>query len=193
MQNNADVPRSFVHPQSNLVVQSTTTPGHFDMWKNAAVPSSDIPPNQPSGTEHYYTQSVWHEEECRYTKVRCTSSHILAPHVCKCYKDFFHSTPIHSYPSTCSLLYDYTKVLLSRYYFHFLLNLQFFGSGWHSVRHSLTGKKCLKRLANLHICFWVFQTQCTMWELWVTSTFSVIMVFLDVSQEGIGIGFWNMV
>ena len=29
---------------SNWVVQSTTTPGEFDMWKNADVPRSDVPP-----------------------------------------------------------------------------------------------------------------------------------------------------
>ena len=64
-------------PHSNLVVQSPTTPGQFDMWKNANVPSSDVPPllqshlvvqspttpghvdpspsMEPSGTEPYYT------------------------------------------------------------------------------------------------------------------------------------------
>ena len=40
-------------PQWNLVVQSPSTPGEFDMWKNADVPRSDIPPPsmEPSGTE----------------------------------------------------------------------------------------------------------------------------------------------
>ena len=33
-------------PQSNLVVQSPTTPCQFDMLKNAGVPRSDVPPNQ---------------------------------------------------------------------------------------------------------------------------------------------------
>ena len=49
-------------PQSNLVVQSPTTPGQFDMWKNANIPRSDVPspPSiEPSGTEPYYTRSCW--------------------------------------------------------------------------------------------------------------------------------------
>ena len=64
-------------PQSNLVVQSPTRPGQFDMWKNADVPRSDVPPPpliKPRGTQHYYTRSVWHVAECRHTQVRCTSS-----------------------------------------------------------------------------------------------------------------------
>ena len=44
-----------------------------------------------------------------------------------------------------------------------------------------------------HRGFWVYQSQCTMLELCVTSTFWVMMVFLDFWQEGLGIGFWNMV
>ena len=31
-------------PQSNLIVQSPTTPGKFDMLKNAENPRSDVPP-----------------------------------------------------------------------------------------------------------------------------------------------------
>ena len=47
-------------PQLNQVVQSPTTPGQFDMWKNADVPRSDVPSPtiEPSGTEPYYTRSV---------------------------------------------------------------------------------------------------------------------------------------
>ena len=41
--------------------------------------------------------------------------------------------------------------------------------------------------------FSVCQSQCTMSELCVTSTFSVMKVFLNFWQEGLGIGFWNMV
>ena len=44
-----------------------------------------------------------------------------------------------------------------------------------------------------HMGFWVCWLQCTMLELCVTSTFWVMMVFLDFWQEGLGIGFWNMV
>ena len=47
-----------------------------------------------------------------------TSPHILAPNICKCYQDYFQSTPVHSYPSTSSMVYYYTKVLLSKNYFH---------------------------------------------------------------------------
>ena len=47
-----------------------------------------------------------------------TPSHTLAPNVWKYYQDYFQSRPIHSYPSTSSLVYYYTKVLLSRNYFH---------------------------------------------------------------------------
>ena len=43
-----------------------------------------------------------------------------------------------------------------------------------------------------HIGFGVCQSQCTMWELYVTSTSWVIMVFLDFWQDGLGKGFWNM-
>ena len=62
-------------PQWNLVVQSPTTPGQFDMWKNADIPRSDVPPIDPSATEPYYTLSVWHVVECWHTQVRCT--HLL--------------------------------------------------------------------------------------------------------------------
>ena len=41
--------------------------------------------------------------------------------------------------------------------------------------------------------FGVSQLQCNMLELCETSTFWVMMVFLDFWQEGLGIGFWNMV
>ena len=41
--------------------------------------------------------------------------------------------------------------------------------------------------------FWVYRLQCTILDLCVTSTFWVMMVFLDFWQEGLGIGFWNMV
>ena len=51
-------------PQLNLVVQSPTTPGQVD-----PLPPPSI---KPSGTEPYYTRSVWHVEECRHTQVRCT-------------------------------------------------------------------------------------------------------------------------
>ena len=41
--------------------------------------------------------------------------------------------------------------------------------------------------------FSVFKSQYTISELCVTSTFSVMKVFLNFWQEGLGIGFWNMV
>ena len=59
----ADIPRADEPtPQLNLVLQSPTTPGQFDMWHNADVPMSGVPPHhlviKPSGTEHYYTRWV---------------------------------------------------------------------------------------------------------------------------------------
>ena len=66
----------YPHPPSlTLVLQSPTTPCEFDMWKNVDIPSSDV--SLPllinlSGTEPYYTMSVWHVEECTHTQVRCT-------------------------------------------------------------------------------------------------------------------------
>ena len=80
------------------MVQSTTTPGECDMWKNSYVPMSDYIPTliepsgtdpyytrwhefkikddmynslliKPSVTEPYYTMSLWHVEECRHTHV----------------------------------------------------------------------------------------------------------------------------
>ena len=52
-------PGQMYPPKLNLVVQSTTTPGQFDMWKNADIPRSDVHPLliKPSGTEPYYTRS----------------------------------------------------------------------------------------------------------------------------------------
>ena len=51
-----------------------------------------------------------------------------------------------------------------------------------------------KAWISAHICFWVCWLQCTMLELCVTSMFWVMMVFfLDFWQEGLGLGFRNMV
>ena len=60
-------------PKLNLLVQSTTTPCVFHMWQNADMTRSDIPPPsiEPSGTEPYYTRSVWHVAECRHAQVIC--------------------------------------------------------------------------------------------------------------------------
>ena len=55
------------------------------------------------------------------------------------------------------------------------------------------GKVYKKAWKSAHIGFCLCQSQCTMWELCLTSTFWVMMVFLDFWQEGWGIGFWNMV
>ena len=43
----------------NPVLQSCTTPCQFDMWQNADVPRSDIHPSliEPSATQPYYTRS----------------------------------------------------------------------------------------------------------------------------------------
>ena len=50
-----------------------------------------------------------------------------------------------------------------------------------------------KAWKSAHISLWVCQLQCTMLELCVTNTFWVTMVFLHFWQEGLVIGFWNMV
>ena len=59
MWNNADIPRSDVPLQSNLVIQSTTTQGQFDMEECRHIQVRCTPPLiRASGTEHYYTRSV---------------------------------------------------------------------------------------------------------------------------------------
>ena len=55
---------------------------------------------------------------CLQLCIYMTSSHILVPNVWKYYQDYFQSRPIHSYHSTSSPVYYYTKVLLSRNHFH---------------------------------------------------------------------------
>ena len=50
-----------------------------------------------------------------------------------------------------------------------------------------------KTWKSAHIGFWVCWSQCTMLELCVTSTFWVMMVILDLWQEGLDIRFWSMV
>ena len=47
-------------PQLTLVIQSPTTPCLFDMLQNADIPRSDVHPLliEPSATEPYYTMSV---------------------------------------------------------------------------------------------------------------------------------------
>ena len=47
-----------------------------------------------------------------------TTPHILAPNVWKCCQDYFQSMLIQSDPSTSSIVYYYTKVMLSKNYFH---------------------------------------------------------------------------
>ena len=57
------------------MLQSPTTPGQFDMWKNADISSSDVTPQTPLSSlvlHSYYTISVQHVGECRDTKVRRT-------------------------------------------------------------------------------------------------------------------------
>ena len=151
------------------------------------------PPIKPSCTEHYYTKSVWHVEECRHTQVRCTSSHILAPNVCKCYKDYFHSTPIHSYPSTCSLLYDYTKVLHFKELLSFPIEIAILWVRLTFSKTFLTGKKCLKRLANLHRYVLGMPNTVHYVRTLCDKYFFSYYGFSWFWQEGLGIGFWNMV
>ena len=51
----------------------------------------------------------------------------------------------------------------------------------------------INKMWNFCLKFWVCWSQCTMLECCVTSTFWVMMIFLDFWQEGLGKGFWNMV
>ena len=114
---------------------------------------------EPSGTEHYYTRSPLHVEECRHTQVRYTSSHILAPNVWKCYMDYFHSTPIHF----ISFHLQSTVWLHQGTTFKELLPFPIeFASLWVRLTLSktfLTGKKCFEKACkSAHICFWVCWT-----------------------------------
>ena len=82
-----------------------------------------------------------------------TSPHILAPTVWICYQDYFQSTPIHSYPSTSSLVYYYTKVLLSRNYFHWSFiekEQNYIRSPWHL--HS-----CIRSAWHLRMQIYILQ------------------------------------
>ena len=143
------------HPQSNLELQSPTTPVsnadilHFPLigymtfstfssfccliekHKKDLCHRLDTPlkTQQVNNTRQVtqITYAVLYKHSALLS--HCLHLCIIPQNVCKCYKDYFHSTPIYSYPSTCSLLYSYTKELISRNYFHFLLNVQFFGSG----------------------------------------------------------------
>ena len=57
-----------------------------------------------------------------------------------------------------------------------------------------TGKKYSKWLENLHRQVFRYANHNALYQqLCVTSTFSVMRVFLNFWQEGLGIGFWNMV
>ena len=92
-------------PQLNLVVQSPTTPGEFDMWQNAHIPRSDVPPLiEPSGTEPYYTRWVWHVAECICTQVRCTPL-LIKPNGSEPYYTRSNEFKISDemYPPPCSL------------------------------------------------------------------------------------------
>ena len=55
------------------------------------------------------------------------------------------------------------------------------------------GKVFAKAWKSVHIGFWLCRSQCTVLELCVTSTFSVIMVLLHFLWEGQDIEFWNKV
>ena len=75
--------------QSNQVLlQNPATPCQFHMWNSAGIPRSNVYPPlvNPSVTESYHTQSVWHVEECRHTKVRCTPP----TNSTQCYRTVLH-------------------------------------------------------------------------------------------------------
>ena len=143
---------------------------------------------------------------------------IIPPNVCKCYKDYFHSRPIYSYPATCSVLWWPRAVLhkviftlwrgiwWSRAVLHKVIMTLGYTVGHTDIQAFLNSpekkwkninfnreKVFEKAWISAHIGLWVCWLQCTMLEFCVTSTFWVIMVFLDFLQEGLDIGFWNMV
>ena len=126
-------------PEPNLVVQSPSTPGQFDMWKNADIPRSDVPPPlliKSSCTQPYYTRSVWHVEECRHTQVWCTSSYILFSLNTNSLISFHLQSTVWTHQGTTF------KELLS-----FPIE---FAILWVRLTFS-KGKKCLKRFAYVHI------------------------------------------
>ena len=54
-----NVLRSDVYPpQLNLVLQSSTTPGQFDMWQNADIPRSGVPPPPTPWLSNLMVQST---------------------------------------------------------------------------------------------------------------------------------------
>ena len=78
----------------NPVLHSLTTQCHFDMWKNADVPRSDVHPPliEPSATELYYALSIWYVAECRCTQVRtfCHNTHVN-------WLKYFHVTTLNNW------------------------------------------------------------------------------------------------
>ena len=56
---NAEIPRADYPPQLNLALQSSTTLGQFDMWQNADVPRSGVPPTP--GYQTYWYRALLHQ------------------------------------------------------------------------------------------------------------------------------------
>ena len=130
-----------------LLIEPSATAGQLDMWQNADIPNrksyifcsylqntfiiQDQECRQTPKHSSQFNRQVMQTTRAALYKhlallfsdssqlcIYMTSPHILAPNVCKCCQDYFQSTPIHSYPSMSSIVYYYTKVLLSRNYFH---------------------------------------------------------------------------
>ena len=109
----------------------------------------------------------------------------------------------HAYPKT----YMHRFASLCKHFFSVQIDIlfQFLSGGvkfwlfpelpltknWKNVnlhREKVFAKAC----KSAHIGFWVCQSQCTMLDLCVISTFWVIMVFLHFVWEGQDIGLWTM-
>ena len=109
---------------------------------------------------------------------------------------------------TCSIGFSMSWTLNMHYLSHFDAFLQlkinkmwnfgcFLNSSWQKIKKASvwTGKKFEKAWISAHIGFWVYQSQCTMLEHCVTSTFWVIIVFFiftgrsryRVLKHGVGV------
>ena len=100
-------------------------------------PETHIMVQQASAANHLYIP-IRHlpllSSDSSQLCIYMTSPHILAPNICKCHQDYFQSTPVHTYPSTSSIVYYYTRVLLSKYYCHWYFiekEHNYIRSPWH--------------------------------------------------------------
>ena len=67
MQTSWDTQARLSPPQLNLVLQSSTTPGQFDMWQNADLPRLGVPPIPWSSSLVVQNSTT---PDCRYTRMQ---------------------------------------------------------------------------------------------------------------------------